>query len=188
MLKPMAAVWPTTRPPASAPEPSPRIGLVRPLAGARPRAGHPLGALPRDGFRARLKAQAQEAEMARRARIALLRARHDPSVPTITDQACLDMFFHNGSNTAVFDYWQRVTRGWLDFRGSELMPWVDIALTPAEAGKRAVEAIEHHRHENGYSSALEIAIDGRNDCVETEEETSGRQQVGQQIDAAAGVG
>ena len=76
--------------------------------------------------------------MARRARIALLRARHDPSVPTITDQACLDMFFHNGSNTAVFDYWQRVTRGWLDFRGSELMPWVDIALTPAEAGKRAV--------------------------------------------------
>jgi hypothetical protein len=76
--------------------------------------------------------------MARRARIGIIRARHDTSKPPIPEQACLEMFFHNPRNEAVFDYWSSVTRGWLDFRNSELMPWVDISLSAAELGQRAV--------------------------------------------------
>lgn len=87
--------------------------------------------------------------MARPARIAILRARHDTSVATIPDRACLDMFFSNSRHESVFDYWEYVTRGWLDFRNSELMPWVDISLTEGEArgerathGRKALAALE----------------------------------------------
>ncbi|MGV8845770.1 hypothetical protein [Tessaracoccus sp.] len=87
--------------------------------------------------------------MARPARIGILRARHDTSVTTISDRACLEMFFSNSRNESVFDYWEYVTRGWLDFRTSELMPWVDISLTEAEArgdralhGTRALAALQ----------------------------------------------
>ena len=86
--------------------------------------------------------------MARRARIGIIRARHDNTVGTIPDQACLEMFFHNARNEAVFDYWAAVTRGWLDFRNSELMSWVDItfsgndALSRSVHGKKAMDALK----------------------------------------------
>jgi hypothetical protein len=98
--------------------------------------------------------------MARRARIGILRARHDASVGTIKDQACLEMFFHNNGNTAVFDYWQYVTRGWLDFRNSELMPWVDITLTLDEVLKREVHGQKAYAALSMQVGAIPSGFDG----------------------------
>jgi len=107
--------------------------------------------------------------MARPARIGILRARHDTSVTTISDQACLHMFFSNPRHESVFDYWEYVTRGWLDFRNSELMRWVDITLTEAEArgdrsahGKKALAALQQQVGElhSGFDAFIVITHPG----------------------------
>lgn len=76
--------------------------------------------------------------MARPARIGIIRARHDTNVPYVSDQACLEMFFHDRRRQAVFDYWESVTRGHLDFVDSALMPWVDITLAAGETARDVV--------------------------------------------------
>lgn len=76
--------------------------------------------------------------MTRRTRIGIIRARHDTSVPLVPDSACLEMFFHDSRDQAVFDYWESVTRGHLDFVDSSLMPWVDITLAAGETRRDVV--------------------------------------------------
>ena len=98
--------------------------------------------------------------MVRRARIGLIRARHDTSMPYIPDPTCLEMFFHNPRNTAVFDYWDNVTRGWLDFRNSELMPWVDISLTSKELRQREVHGQKAYAALEAMVGQLPSGFDG----------------------------
>jgi hypothetical protein len=69
--------------------------------------------------------------MPRRVKLGIMRARHDATVPYISDAACIAMFMHNADRRAVFDYWTDLTDGYVDFRGSSLMPWVDVTLNPA---------------------------------------------------------
>lgn len=76
--------------------------------------------------------------MARRTRIGIIRARHDATVGYVPDRACLETFFHDARDLAVFDYWESVTRGHLDFVDSALMPWVDITLAADETGRDVV--------------------------------------------------
>jgi hypothetical protein len=62
----------------------------------------------------------------------------------------------------------------------------------AEGGLRAhqprhptVQAIEDHRDENGERRPAEVAVDRGDDRVEAAEQAAGRQQVRQQVNAAA---
>lgn len=98
--------------------------------------------------------------MARRARIGIIRARHDDSVNYIPDPVCLEMFFHNPRNTAVFDYWANVTRGWLDFRNSELMPWVDISLSSTDLGQREAQGQKAYAALQAKVGELPSGFDG----------------------------
>lgn len=64
----------------------------------------------------------------RRVKLAILRARHDSSVPLIGDQACIAMLMTNAARRSVLNYWEAVTDAYLQFEGSALMPWVDVDL------------------------------------------------------------
>lgn len=61
-------------------------------------------------------------------KLAILRARHDTSVATIGDAACIAMFMTNAARRSVLNYWETVTDSYLQFDGSALLPWVDIDL------------------------------------------------------------
>jgi hypothetical protein len=73
--------------------------------------------------------------MAKRVKLGIMRARHDPNVPYISDAACIAMMMSNPASRAVLDYWAFVTDGYLDFRDTALMPWVDITLTAGDTGR-----------------------------------------------------
>lgn len=64
----------------------------------------------------------------RRVKLAILRARHDTSVPPISDAACIAMLMTNPARRSVLNYWEAVTDSYLQFDGSSLMPWVDVDL------------------------------------------------------------
>ena len=66
--------------------------------------------------------------MAKKVKVAILRARHDNS-PKITDAACISMLMTNATNHSLFNYWSFNTYNYLDFVGSALFPWVDITLS-----------------------------------------------------------
>ncbi len=70
--------------------------------------------------------------MAKKVKLAILRARIDPDTPFISDQACIEMLMTSLSRRAVLNYWSDNTDGYLDFAGSELFRWVDISLTAAD--------------------------------------------------------
>lgn len=70
--------------------------------------------------------------MSKKVKLAILRARHNPALPVIPDQACIQMMMTNNARTSVLNYWADTTEGYLDFNGSELLPWVDISITPAD--------------------------------------------------------
>ena len=63
--------------------------------------------------------------MAKNIRIGIVRARHT-SDPVIPDSACIAMLLVG--DYSVFRYWANTTRGYLDFNGSPMFGWVDIAL------------------------------------------------------------
>ncbi len=73
----------------------------------------------------------------RNVKVCILRARHDPTLPTIPEQPCLDMFLLGSGS--VFRYWHDVTAGAVDFLDSTMQPWVDIALAPADGRQKAAE-------------------------------------------------
>lgn len=72
--------------------------------------------------------------MPKNVKLAILRARHDVTIPTIGDRACIEMLMTSPTRQAVLDYWIDNTDQYLDFVGSELMPWVDIAITKEDIG------------------------------------------------------
>lgn len=79
--------------------------------------------------------------MTKNVRIGIIRARHDTTVPVISDAACLAMLM-TGENS-IFKYWQNTTRGHLDFIDSPMFPWIDIALgADTSRGVQAKTAIE----------------------------------------------
>lgn len=73
----------------------------------------------------------------RNVKVCILRARHDPELPTIAEQPCLDMFMDGPGS--VFRYWHDATSGAVDFLDSTMQPWVDIALAPADDRQKAAE-------------------------------------------------
>jgi hypothetical protein len=73
----------------------------------------------------------------RNIKVCILRARHDPTVPTISEQACLEMLMIGEGS--VFRYWTDVTGGFLDFIDSTLQPWVDISVGPEEPREKSAE-------------------------------------------------
>ena len=70
-------------------------------------------------------------------KVAILRARHDPGVAYIPEQACLEMMMTNPHHTSVLNYWAKVTDGYLDFVGSTLFPWVDIQITAQDVSRES---------------------------------------------------
>ncbi len=72
--------------------------------------------------------------MAKNVRLGIIRARHDTTVPVISDAACIAMFIT--SEHALLKYWSNTTRGYLDFLDSPLFPWVDMTLG-ADTGRVA---------------------------------------------------
>src|SRR5688572_8344745 len=79
--------------------------------------------------------------MAKNLRIGIIRARHDPAVPVISDAACIAMFMVG--ERSVFRYWLNTTRNFLDFIDSPMLPWIDMTLgADTGRGKQAVAAID----------------------------------------------
>ena len=64
--------------------------------------------------------------MAKNVRLGIIRARHDPTVPVISDAACIALFMTG--DYALLRYWINTTRGHLDFIDSPMFPWVDMTL------------------------------------------------------------
>lgn len=93
-------------------------------------------------------------------RIGILRARHDPSVENISDEACIAMMMTNAQNEAIFNYWSYVTRGHLDFRGSSLFPWVDISVTAGERLQRATHGQRAYTATAALPGAVMDGFDG----------------------------
>ena len=54
-----------------------------------------------------------------------------------------------------------------------------------EARYAPVEPVEHHRDEDSDGGVIEPSVHRLHDRIETGEERRGREQIGQQIDAAA---
>ena len=81
--------------------------------------------------------------MAKNRRIGIIRARHDTTVPTISDAACTAMLMT--SQYSVFRYWRNTTRNYLDFIDSPQFPWVDIMVgadtSRAQQAKTAIAAL-----------------------------------------------
>ncbi len=73
--------------------------------------------------------------MSKPIKFALLRARHDNTVPVISDQACISMLMPNATHHAVLEYWSYNTYGYLDFINSALFPWVDITITADDVSR-----------------------------------------------------
>lgn len=104
----------------------------------------------------------------KRVKIAVLRARHDPCVDFISEQACLEMMMTNTHHTSVLNYWESVTDGHLDFVGSTLFPWVDIQITSADVSRetqcaRAYEATKALAGGDlqGFDSFVVLSLPGR---------------------------
>src|SRR6266508_3756957 len=104
--------------------------------------------------------------MARSFKVAVLRARHDPSVDLISDTACAVVFIANGQGLAVFQYWQQVSLGHLTFGESRMFPWVDIEIdatveeqrTRFSLYRKAREATEDAGHDLGDFDAFLVMV------------------------------
>jgi hypothetical protein len=91
----------------------------------------------------------------RNVKVCILRARHDPTVPTISEQACLDMLMIGDGS--VFRYWTDITGGFLDFIDSALQPWVDVSIGPAEPREKSAEkAFQATKDVGGVLSGFDV--------------------------------
>jgi hypothetical protein len=106
--------------------------------------------------------------MSRRFKVAIVRARNDRSVSTISDLACRQVLMTGPQS--VLRYWSDTTGGWLDFVDSAMFPWVDITVSAADMsrGKQAQLAFAALRAANpgfdplaGFDGALVITHPGR---------------------------
>jgi hypothetical protein len=106
--------------------------------------------------------------MTRPFKLAIIRARHDTSVATISDQACLEMLVTGPRS--VMRFWEQTTGDYFDFLDSAMLPWVDITITPtttdrvsqATAAFAAVRARElGHDPLAGFDGAIVLTLPGR---------------------------
>lgn len=67
--------------------------------------------------------------MSKKVKVAILRARHDPTIPYINDAACISMLMTNATHHGLLNYWSYNTYNYLDFIDSALFPWVDINIS-----------------------------------------------------------
>jgi hypothetical protein len=72
--------------------------------------------------------------MGKNVRLGIIRARHDTTVPVISDAACI-AWFMTGEH-ALLKYWINTSRGYLDFIDSPLFPWVEMTIG-ADTGRVA---------------------------------------------------
>ena len=107
--------------------------------------------------------------MAKKVKLAILRARNDSSKPFISDQACFDMFISNGARRAVLNYWADNTHGYLDFSDSKLFPWVDISIsanhitreTQVQKAYDATKTLINNNALDGYDGIIVISYPGQ---------------------------
>jgi hypothetical protein len=101
-------------------------------------------------------------------KLAIVRARNDTSVSTITDAACAELI--TTGTQSVLRYWQDITNGWLDFSQSTMFSWVDVTISPTatDRASTAAAAFAALRAANpgsdplsGYDGALVLLLPGR---------------------------
>ena len=63
-------------------------------------------------------------------RLAILRLRHDPTVMTISDEACRAVL--TTGYPSVLGYWENSTYGYLDLSDYVMSEWLDVTLTAAD--------------------------------------------------------
>ena len=66
-------------------------------------------------------------------KVAIVRARHNNSIATISDDACLKMLMTGPAS--IMKFWEESTGGYFDFLNSEMFPWVDITIDAAATGR-----------------------------------------------------
>lgn len=106
--------------------------------------------------------------MAKKIKLAILRARHDTSLPFISEQACISMLMNNATNHSLLNYWSFNTYGHLDFLGSALFPWVDVNIMASDVSrgtqvKRAYDATKAIANNNvdDFDAYFVITYPGR---------------------------
>jgi hypothetical protein len=107
--------------------------------------------------------------MSKKVKMAILRARHDTTLPFISDQACISMLMTNATHHSLFNYWSFNTYGYLDFLDSALFPWVDISVMAADVSRGtqvakaydATKAINNNNDLDGFDSFIVITYPGR---------------------------
>lgn len=101
-------------------------------------------------------------------KLAIVRARHDDSIPTISDEACLEMVMTG--RASVMKFWEESSGGYFDFLDSAMFPWVDITVDAAATGRSqqaqaafaAVRAREPERDPlAGFDGAIVLTLPGR---------------------------
>ena len=101
-------------------------------------------------------------------KLAIIRARHDDSIPTISDEDCLEMVMTG--RASVMKFWEESSGGYFDFLDSAMFPWVDITIDAsatgrsqqAEAAFAAIRAREPERDPlAGFDGAIVFTLPGR---------------------------
>ncbi len=102
--------------------------------------------------------------MARAFKLCILRVRHNPSVTTISDEACRKFLIEAADRSAVLQYWRDVSFGFLDI-SAEMLPWYDVTVG-ADTGRWALTVLAYNaaqaagRDLSGYNGFLTIALPG----------------------------
>ena len=73
--------------------------------------------------------------MSKKVKMAILRARHDDTLPFISDAACISLLMTNATHHSLLNYWSFNTYSYLDFIDSALFPWVDVSITAADVSR-----------------------------------------------------
>src|ERR1700754_1844066 len=64
-------------------------------------------------------------------KLAILRIRHDPVGTPLPPEGACRMILTTGIRS-VLNYWEDVTHGYLSLATSEMLPWYDVSITPAD--------------------------------------------------------
>ena len=107
--------------------------------------------------------------MPKKVKLAILRARHDPTSTKISDQACIQTLMTSQTRRSVLNYWSDNTDGYLDFVDSALFPWVDITITAADTSRQtqadkayeATKALNGNQDLDGFDGFIVITLPGQ---------------------------
>ncbi|MFZ0546678.1 MAG: hypothetical protein WAM60_14625 [Candidatus Promineifilaceae bacterium] len=107
--------------------------------------------------------------MAKKVKLAILRAYHDLKNPPGAPQAWIDMLMANEKRTSVLNYWTDNTQGYLDFVDSVMFPWVKISMSADDISretqaKRAYEAtkkLNGDKELDGFDGFVVLTMPGQ---------------------------